>query len=99
MAKKTGIKLTTSQLVRQISTIIRKIAEFYMVDALLVRTGVFRDRVAWTSLLHAHRHVVLVRTITAVVDPVAQLIPSDTLMVGTLEPSVCITLEVCYGRT
>lgn len=42
-----------------------------MFDALLVRTGIFRDRVARTSLLHAHRHVVLVGTIPAVVDPIA----------------------------
>lgn len=92
--KKTGIKLTASQLVRQISAIVREIAEFQMVDTFLVRAGVFRDRVARTSLFYAHRHVVLVGTVAAVVEPIAQLVSGDTLMVGTLEPSVCITLEV-----
>lgn len=69
-----------------------------MVDALLVCTGILRDRVARTSLLHAHRHVVLVGTIAAVVDPIAQLVPGDALMVGALEPPVCITLEVRYAK-
>lgn len=91
------IKLTASQLVRQIPAIVCEIAEFQMVDALLVCTGVLRDRVARTGLLYAHRHVVLVGTIAAVVDSIAQLVPGDTLMVGALEPSVRITLEVRYA--
>lgn len=70
-----------------------------MVDALLVCAGVLRDRMARTGLLHTHRHVVLVGTIAAVVDPIAQLVPGDTLMIGALEPPVCIALEVrCATR-
>lgn len=94
---KMEIKLTTSQFIRLIPAIVREIAEFQMINALLVRAGVFCDRVARTNLLHAHRHIVLVGTVTAVVDSVAQLVPSDTLMVGTLEPSVRITLEIRYA--
>jgi len=70
-----------------------------MVDTFFVRAGIFRDWIARTSLFHTHRHVVLVGTVAAVVDPVAQLISGDTLMIGTLKPSVCITLEVCYVKT
>lgn len=70
-----------------------------MVDALFVRAGVLRDRVARTGLLHAHRHVVLVGTVAAVVDPVAQLVPGDTLVIGALEPSMRVALEVrCAER-
>jgi len=70
-----------------------------MVDTFFVRTGIFRNRVARTSLLHAHRHVVLVGTVAAVIDTITQLVSSDTLMIDTLEPSVCITLEIRYVKT
>lgn len=65
------IELTASQFVRQVAAIVRKIAESYTIDAFLIRAGILGDRVARTSLLDAHRHVVLVGTVAAIVDSVA----------------------------
>lgn len=65
------IELTASQFIRQVAAIVREIAESYTIDAFLIRTGVLRDRIARTSVLDTHRHVVLVGTISTVVDSIA----------------------------
>jgi len=63
--------LTASQFVGQITAIVREIAEPRTIDALLVRAGVLREGIARTNLFHAHRHVVLVGAVAAIVDSVA----------------------------
>lgn len=50
------------------------------------------------NLPDADRHVVLVGTVAAVVDPVAQLILGDALVVGALEPLLRVALEIGCGK-
>lgn len=68
---RTVMSMMTSQFIRQVAAIIREIAESCTSDAFLIRTGVLRDRIARTSVLDTHRHVVLVRSISTVVDSIA----------------------------
>lgn len=46
-------------------------------------------------MFNTYRHIILVRTVAAIVDSVAQLVLGDALVIRALESSVRIALEVC----
>lgn len=89
-------RLTTAKFIGGVAAIVAKVAELSAVDALLVGASVLVYGIARTNSRRAHRHIVLVRSVAAVVDTVAQLILGDALVICALEPPRCVAFKVCW---
>lgn len=64
-------RLTTAKLIGRVAAIVAKVAERSAVDALFVGASVLVYGIAETNSRCAHRHIVLVGSVAAVVDTVA----------------------------
>lgn len=76
----TATLIVTTQLVTLITTVVNVVTHSGLVNALLVRTPVLSEKVAWSDSWGAYRHVVLVAAVSTVVSSVADLVAGDAFL-------------------
>lgn len=88
-----------AQLIRSVATIVRIIANLRPINAPTIRALVLRIQIARFRMRRTQCHIVLVRTVAAIVHTVADLIARHATAARALEPAQCVAIEVrAYRR-
>lgn len=93
-------RMMAAQFVRLISAIVGKIAQLPPIDTFLIGTLEFVREVAESCALCAQCHIIFIAPIAAIIYSVTYLIAGNAPVIGTLESSQCIAIEVrtYFGR-
>lgn len=83
-----------AQLIRGIATIIGKVTDFGTIYAIFIGTLMLSVQIAGNLFSSTNGHIVFIGTVAAIVDTVANLVTSHTTMIGTLETTQCIAIEI-----